>query len=498
MNKFLFFIFIAFSLNNANAQCNQLFFSEYVEGSGNDKALEIYNPTNSAINLTNYWVKRYGNGSIDATGGGITQLSGVIQPHSTFILVNGQTTSTATSPACSVALQNLILSPNNGMLDGVFPAPCYFNGDDALTLEYGVSSANTTIIDVFGKIGEDPGVAWTNIPPFTDGGGGIWITTNHTLTRKASVLQGVTSNPTMFDALLEYDTLSNNTWSNLGTHNCNCPTNSCNLSVVNQSQSQTVNAGTTAQFSVTASSNCNYVWQTNIGFGFQNLSNAGQYTGSNTNTLSISNVASNNNSQIFRCIISQGVCADTSNQILLTVSTCALIINTQPQNQNAIVGNSAQFNVTATANATYQWQTNIGFGFQNLSNAGQYNGAFQNTLNINNLTLTNNNQSFRCIVSLNNCIDTTNVVVLLVTTPVDIEKLIENSRTIYPNPINDYLFVDYSKLKIDKIEILDLLGKVVISEKIENGNRINTSNLPSGIYFLKLGNNNNKQKIIKY
>jgi len=205
------------------AQCNELFISEYVEGSGNNKALEIYNPTSTAINLSNYWIKRYSNGSTSNAAGGEQQLSGTIQPFSTFIIVNGQTTAQgATSPACDPTLQALINAPNNGMLDGVYPATTYMNGDDAITLEKGATAAGAVIVDIFGKIGEDPGTAWTNQSPFTDAGGGAWITSNHTLIRKASIKGGVTTNPSLFDALSQYDTLPENTWSNLGTHSCEC------------------------------------------------------------------------------------------------------------------------------------------------------------------------------------------------------------------------------------------------------------------------------------
>ena len=37
---------------------NDLFFSEYVEGWANNKALEIYNPTPNTIDLSNYSISR--------------------------------------------------------------------------------------------------------------------------------------------------------------------------------------------------------------------------------------------------------------------------------------------------------------------------------------------------------------------------------------------------------------------------------------------------------
>jgi predicted extracellular nuclease len=217
MKKLLLSVFALTSFVSVNAQCNELFISEYVEGTGNDKAIEIYNPTNSPISLTGYTISRYSNGATTTSnvspGGGITSLSGTIAAHATFVLVNGQTTGSATSPACSPALQAL-----GNQLDGAYPAPTYFNGNDAMTIE-----KNGVIVDIFGKIGEDPGTAWTDVAPYT-GTTGTWWTKDHTLQRKSSVHQGVTVNPALFDVTAEYDSLPNNTWTGLGTHTCSCPT----------------------------------------------------------------------------------------------------------------------------------------------------------------------------------------------------------------------------------------------------------------------------------
>ena len=49
---------------SASAQdCSELFISEYVEGPGNNNAIEIYNPTGSTIDLSEYSINRYGNGA---------------------------------------------------------------------------------------------------------------------------------------------------------------------------------------------------------------------------------------------------------------------------------------------------------------------------------------------------------------------------------------------------------------------------------------------------
>ena len=84
MKKALLFIFtVTFSFLSAQ-DCSQLFFSEYVEGWSNNKALEIYNPTPSAIDLAAYSISRYSNGG---TSPSTTQLNGTIDPYSTFIAI---------------------------------------------------------------------------------------------------------------------------------------------------------------------------------------------------------------------------------------------------------------------------------------------------------------------------------------------------------------------------------------------------------------------------
>lgn len=212
MKKLLLSVITLASAFAAHAQCNELFFSEYIDGTGNDKALEIYNPTNAAINLSGYSVQRYSNGSTSSTAGGVLNLSGTIAAHDVFVLVNGQTVTSGTSPACSPSLQALA-----DQLGGVYPDPLYMNGDDALTIEKaGVK------LDIFGKIGEDPGSSWTDVFPYTDAAGARW-TKDHTLQRKSTIQQGVTTNPTAFDVTVEWDSLPKDTWTGLGVHNCNCP-----------------------------------------------------------------------------------------------------------------------------------------------------------------------------------------------------------------------------------------------------------------------------------
>lgn len=198
--------------------CTELFISEYVEGSGNNKGFEIYNPTANAIDLGPYVMERWSNGANAASDE--LDLQGTIEAYGTWVVVNGQTEDIdlgggSISPAVDPALQILA-----DQLDNPYPAPTYMNGDDALVF----TKDGTTVVDIFGKPGEDPGVAWTDNADagYTSEDGGTWLTSNHTLRRKIDITMGVTEVPVVFNTFLEWDTLPNETWDGLGSHQCYC------------------------------------------------------------------------------------------------------------------------------------------------------------------------------------------------------------------------------------------------------------------------------------
>ena len=84
MKKHLLLAAFAVATLGTNAQdCSDLFISEYVEGSGNNKAIELYNPTNAAIDLSAYQCGRFRDGS----GTPMTvQLSGSIGAYGTYVI----------------------------------------------------------------------------------------------------------------------------------------------------------------------------------------------------------------------------------------------------------------------------------------------------------------------------------------------------------------------------------------------------------------------------
>jgi hypothetical protein len=198
--------------------CTELFISEYLEGNGNNKGFEIYNPTANPIDLGPYVLERWSNGA-NAVSDAI-DLQGTIAAYGTWVVVNGQTEDVdisggSISPAVDVEMQILA-----DQLDNPYPAPTYMNGDDALVF----MKNGTEIIDIFGKPGEDPGAAWTDneAAGYTSEDGGTYLTANHTVRRKIDITIGVTTAPVVFNTLLEWDTLPNQTWDGLGSHTCNC------------------------------------------------------------------------------------------------------------------------------------------------------------------------------------------------------------------------------------------------------------------------------------
>ncbi|MFN8712323.1 MAG: lamin tail domain-containing protein [Bacteroidota bacterium] len=220
MKKVLLAVLALGLYSSANAQisgCTELFISEYVEGSSHSKALEIYNPTSASVNLTNYRLVRYSNGS--PTGIDSIPLTGTLASLDVAVVVCGQATPDQNGAFCDPILLAMgdIVGPSQ-YANGT--AVMYFNGDDAIVL---ARIQPYAIIDIFGKIGEDPGSAWTDVFPFTSAQGAYW-TRDHSMPRKSSVTGGVTTNPTAFDPTLEYDTLPENTWTGLGQHDCICNT----------------------------------------------------------------------------------------------------------------------------------------------------------------------------------------------------------------------------------------------------------------------------------
>lgn len=152
-----------------------LLFSEYIEGSGNNKALEIANNTGASVSLSAYTVKKQTNGA-GAWSTGLA-LSGTLAPGNKFTIVNSSMASSC-YPASSANISTTATELT-------------FNGNDAIGL-----FKNGVLIDIIG----------------TFNGGTANFAIDVTLRRKSTV----TSPTTTFNLSSQWDSFTTDTCSNLG------------------------------------------------------------------------------------------------------------------------------------------------------------------------------------------------------------------------------------------------------------------------------------------
>jgi hypothetical protein len=172
-----------------SAFASDLIISEYVEGSSNNKYIEIYNGTGNTIDLSSYAIRLYSNGASSPSS--TSNLSGSLAHGQAIVYKNSAATLTLPAGVTAVTLSAI-----------------NFNGDDAVEL---FKSSTGTTIDIFGRIGEDPGTAWT---------ADSYSTLDKTLRRKPEVLAGITTNPgSGFPTLVsQWDVYPIDTADGLGTH----------------------------------------------------------------------------------------------------------------------------------------------------------------------------------------------------------------------------------------------------------------------------------------
>ncbi len=164
-----------------------VYFSEYVEGSGNNKALEVYNGTAASIDLACLTVEMYFNGATTA-GFGVA-LVGELPPGAAFVLWHE-----AAGAGLLAAVADLPFSQRSGF--------GWFNGNDAVVLR-----GPAGVLDRIGAIGEEPP-------------SGYWgreaRTKDHTLRRAAGVATGDPKAHAPFDPAVEWVEYPRDTFGGLG------------------------------------------------------------------------------------------------------------------------------------------------------------------------------------------------------------------------------------------------------------------------------------------
>lgn len=176
----------------AGNYATDLFFSEYLEGSSNNKALEIFNGTGAPVDLGAYKAILYTNGTT-TPGNTLTFTAGTILANNdVYVIANA-------SANAAILAQSDVTS-----------TVTYYNGNDAVALVKTVGGVDQ-YVDIIGRIGEDPGTEWVS---------GAHSTLNKTLVRKATITAGVSVNPAAgFPTLVsEWDSYAQDTIDYLGAH----------------------------------------------------------------------------------------------------------------------------------------------------------------------------------------------------------------------------------------------------------------------------------------
>ena len=170
----------------AQAATSDLFFSEYTEGSGFNKAIEIFNGTGAPVDLAAYTLELYSNGS--PTVSNFRQLSGTVANGDVFVAVNSGADPALVERADRTDLNTVI----------------NWNGDDAVVLRKAGA-----VVDSIGQVGTDPGAEW---------GTGAASTADNTIRRKATILAGDTNIGNAYNPAGEWNGFAINTFDGFGAH----------------------------------------------------------------------------------------------------------------------------------------------------------------------------------------------------------------------------------------------------------------------------------------
>ncbi|HPY97376.1 MAG TPA: C10 family peptidase, partial [Candidatus Cloacimonadota bacterium] len=151
---------------SSDIYATDLFISEYIEGSSNNKALEIFNGTGETVDLSMYKIKLAANGNV-WNESNTYQMTGTLAHGGTFVICHNQS---------NAAIKELSdVYPNSGN-------PTNYNGNDCVGL-----FKNDVLIDIFGIYNTG-----NSSEPNFNVADVVGAAANHTLIRKPTVISPTT------------------------------------------------------------------------------------------------------------------------------------------------------------------------------------------------------------------------------------------------------------------------------------------------------------------
>jgi hypothetical protein len=194
MKKLLLLFLLSLTFGVGQLAAQSVFFSEYAEGGGNNKAIEIYNGTGATIDMSDYTIEKHTSASTTVsntyTPGAVMVASGDV-----YVLVNNSANADFKATADELTTSQVMT----------------YNGDDAVVLKKA-----GVIIDIIGTIdGNDPGSRWGVTPIDTQ---------NNTIRRLSTISAGDvdgftgvgTTSPG--DISSEWEGFAQDTFNGFGTH----------------------------------------------------------------------------------------------------------------------------------------------------------------------------------------------------------------------------------------------------------------------------------------
>ena len=414
--------------------CSQLFLSEYCQDTLLNNAIEIYNPTASAISLNGYYLT-VASGTNTASQIPLTTTDS-IQPHKTWVVVNSKAPSAA-------------LRAKANQLTGLT-----YKATDVVGLVFG-NIAAVTMIDVIG----DPNGTPTANGWVVTALGDTAYTKNHDLTRLMNISGGDIN---WSKAQHEWFAHPMDTYGFLGWHNGVCNPASLPTAIFGSSTyAANITGSTNTAFPVSGITiNLTGTWSQAIWIYYDDTYT---WNGASSNT-GAPNLPYNCN-------------GGTNN------------ITNSAYYSYSIGSNFVMFNANATNGTVILPITNITIEAGNLNNyictnhlsTSQYL-CFGVDKDPSGAQYVLGNQDVTTIDIQGGCI------------VAGIKQLFDNKQIeVYPNPLNDKVTIqNKSQESITKIIICDMLGREIMTLNPNQTNNpivINTQGIDNGVYFVKVYNN---------